>query len=781
MENLRHIILCGMVGGLLASCSTTKYVEEGEYLLDKVVIRCDTIPKKVEDLKSYLRQQPNFKVFGLTKWQLFVYGWSGRNEKRWINRQLRRMGEPPVILDTTLVSQSAEELRRLFVNKGYVNVDVSTEIDTTRHKKAVVTYTIEPGQPYRIRQYQMNLSDRAVDSIARIPAPHRSRLASAFLPPVDEHTSLIQEGNLFDRDDLDQERQRITSLMRDHGYYAFNKENLSYVADSSFRKQVVDLEMNLRPSRSVRADGSVVEGPHKPYYINSVTFVTDYDPLENNRNQTFNATDSLWTHNLRIIYGKNGRTIRPGVLRKSNYIIPGSRFNENEVERTYSSLARLSMLKNVNIRFQEFEENDSLKLDCTILTIPAKTQTLGVELEGTNSAGDLGFASSLHYLHRNLFKGGETLSAQIRGAYESLARQSGNGNYTELGTEVSVSIPRFLFPYVGYDFLRRVRASTDFSLSYNLQNRPQYRRAILSGVWSYSWQSHANTQARHTFKLLDVNFVTVPKIDFDFWQALPDLLKLYNYNDQFIVATGYTYSFNSSPLNHRRNRHSLRASIETAGNFLNLLSHVTGQKKNEDGRYELVGVPYSQYVKTDIDFSKNIILDERNSIAYRVGVGVAVPYGNSSVLPYERSYFSGGANSVRGWSVRSLGPGSMAILDQLSFIYQIGDIRLDMSVEYRSKLFWKLETAAYVDAGNIWTIHPYEDLPNGNFDVTRFYKEIALSYGLGFRLNFDFFLLRFDTGFKAYDPQQEGSRKWAITRFNFKDNFAWHFAVGYPF
>ena len=334
MENLRHIILCGMVGGLLASCSTTKYVEEGEYLLDKVVIRCDTIPKKVEDLKSYLRQQPNFKVFGLTKWQLFVYGWSGRNEKRWINRQLRRMGEPPVILDTTLVSQSAEELRRLFVNKGYVNVDVSTEIDTTRHKKAVVTYTIEPGQPYRIRQYQMNLSDRAVDSIARIPAPHRSRLASAFLPPVDEHTSLIQEGNLFDRDDLDQERQRITSLMRDHGYYAFNKENLSYVADSSFRKQVVDLEMNLRPSRSVRADGSVVEGPHKPYYINSVTFVTDYDPLENNRTQTFNATDSLWTHNLRIIYGKNGRTIRPGVLRKSNYIIPGSRFNENEVERT---------------------------------------------------------------------------------------------------------------------------------------------------------------------------------------------------------------------------------------------------------------------------------------------------------------------------------------------------------------------------------------------------------------------------------------------------------------
>ncbi|MGM9759003.1 MAG: BamA/TamA family outer membrane protein [Parabacteroides sp.] len=781
MKKVLHTMTCLATGWCLFSCSTTKYVEEGEYLLDKVEITCDSIDKKPDDLKSYLRQQPNFKVFGLTKWQLFVYGWSGRNEKNWLNRQLRRMGEPPVILDTTLVEQSVGELQRLFVNKGYINAQVTASIDTSHRKKAVVTYAIHPNEPYRIREYTLRLSDPVIDSLARVPAPKRSRLASAFLPAQDGYTCLVKKGGLFDRDELDQERQRITSLARNHGYYAFNKENLAYVADSSFRKHVVDLEMNLRPSRSVRADGSVMEGAHKPYYINSVTFVTDYNPLEGSRVDMSSITDSLWTHNLRILYGKNGRTVRPGVFRKSNYITPGALFNESEVDRTYASLARLSMLKNVNIHFQEFEENDSLKLDCTVLTIPAKTQSFGVELEGTNSAGDLGFASSVNYQHRNLFKGGETLKAQVRGAYESLARQSGTGNYTELGAELSINIPRFLFPYVGYDFLRSVRASTEFSLSYNLQSRPQYRRAILSGVWSYIWQTYANTQARHVFKLLDVNFVIVPHIDFDFWMEIPELLRLYNYNDQFIVATGYTYSFNSSPLNRRRNSHSLRASFEIGGNLLYALSKVTGQKKNDDGRYELVGVPYSQFVKADFDFSKNFIFDERNSLAYHIGAGVAVPYGNSSIIPYERSYFSGGANSVRGWSVRTLGPGSMPVTDNVSFVYQIGDIRLDMNVEYRSKLFWKLEMAAYVDAGNIWTIHTYEDQPNGNFDLSRFYKEIALSYGLGFRLNFDFFLLRFDTGFKAYDPQQTGSRKWAITRFNFRDNFAWHFAVGYPF
>ncbi|RHJ95378.1 BamA/TamA family outer membrane protein [Parabacteroides bouchesdurhonensis] len=784
--NRTHLILffvCFVM--LLASCSSTKYVGDGEYLLDKVEIISDNKSHKSSDLKSYLRQQPNFKVFGLMKWQLFVYDWSGRNEKRWINKQLRRIGEAPVIMDTTLVDQSAAELERFYVNKGYINAEVTASIDTSKRKKAVVTYHIKANEPYRIRNYTMNLEDTKIDSIARLKAPRRSKLTSAFRSAPEGYTSLIKENALFDRDELDKERQRITSLLRRRGYYAFNRDNLAYVADSAFNQNIVDLEMLLKPYRQVNLDGSVVESPHKQYYIKDVMVVTDYDPIGAGEGEAaFNPTDTVQTGGISILYGKNGHSVRPSVLRKSVFLSPGQRFNERNVEQTYSSFAALRALKNVNIRFTEIEEQDTMKLNCVILTSPTKTQGVGVELEGTNSAGDFGFASSLNYQHRNLFKGSELFSAKIRGAYESLSGNKGSGlaSYWELGGEASVLFPRFVFPFLSENFRRKLRASTELKVSYNRQTRPEYERAILSGGWSYIWQDRTNSQARHVFKLLDIDYVYLPKIDADFKNSLPASTALYNYSDQFIVGAGYSYSFNNfNPQNRQRNTHSLRASFEMAGNLLNGLSRVTGAKKDAEGRYKLFGINYAQFIKGDIDFGKGIVLDSRNKLAFHVGVGVAFPYGNAKMLPFERRYFSGGANSVRGWSVRELGPGSMEITDTTSFALQAGDIRLDLNLEYRTKLFWKFEMAAYVDAGNIWTIRPYEDQKDGNFDFSRFYKEIAVSYGLGLRLDFDFFLLRFDTGMKAYNPQERGSMRWAITRPNFKDNFAWHFAVGYPF
>lgn len=781
---LRIGFLVGCILGLVA-CSTTKYVGEGEYLLDKVEIESDNKEYKPADLKSYVRQLPNFKVFGLMKWQLFVYDWSGRDEKKWINKQLRRMGEPPVVLDTTLVEQSAAELQRFFVNKGYIHAEVTASIDTAKRKKAVVTYRVQSNEPYRIGHYAMRLNDPVIDSIARLSPPRRSRLASAFRSAPEGYAPLVKEGGLFDRDELDQERQRITTLLRRRGYYAFNKDHLAYVADSSFNRNLVDVDLFLKPYRWVKPDGAVVERPHRPYYIKDVTVVTDYNALGIDENESrFMPTDTVKSGDVYILYGKNGRSVRPGVLRKSTYIAPGQLFNERQIEQTYSSFSALRALKNVNIRFIETEENDSLKLDCVILTSPAKLQSFGVDVEGTNSAGDFGFASSLNYQHRNLFKGAEVFSARIRGAYESLSgsENSGLASYWELGGEASVMFPRFLFPFLSYDFRRKIRASTELKVSYNRQTRPEYERAILSGGWSYIWQDRSNALARHTFKLIDIDYVALPRRSDSFIDRLPTSTVLYNYSDQFIMGAGYTYSFNSyTPQSRLRNTHSLRLSFETAGNLLNGVSHLTKAKKNKEDRYELFGISYAQFVKGDVDFSKGIVLDSRNRIAFHVGVGIAVPYGNADMLPFERRYFSGGANSVRGWSVRELGPGSMALTDTTSFALQAGDIRLDLNLEYRTKLFWKFEMAAYIDAGNIWTIRSYEDQKNGNFDFSRFYKEIAVSYGLGLRLDFDFFLLRFDTGMKAYNPQVTGARRWAITHPNFKNNFAWHFAVGYPF
>lgn len=771
---------------LLTGCSSTKYIPDNQYLLDKVVITSDDKDFKEADLRDYLHQRPNFKAFGLIKWQLYLYNWSGKNDKSWVNKQLRRMGEAPVVLDTMLVEQSADELERFLVNKGYIHADVTTRIDTLRHKKAVVTYMLHPNTPYRIRNYQTAISDPVIDSIAHIPPKKRNWLSNMFKPSNEDYVSLVKEGNPFDRDLLDLERSRVTKLVRREGYYAFNKDHLAYMADSAFNQNAVDLEMYLKPYRRLKEDGSVKEEAHRPYYINKVTVVADYDPLKSELENSMSLRDTMKAGDIYVVYA-NRRFIRPSALARSVYLAPGKQYDESNVEQTYSSFARLRALKNINIRFREFEENDSLKLDCSILAAPTKLQGFGVELEGTHSAGDLGFASSVNYQHRNLFRRSETFSFKVRGAYEALgsSKSSIDGNYWEFGAETGLMFPRFVFPFVSESFKRRMKATTEFKIGYSFQTRPEYQRTILSGGWSYIWQDRLNTQSRHVFKLVDIDYVHLPKIDKAFADSLPESTRQYNFTDQFVLGIGYTYTFNNYvPQNKNRNTHSLRVSVEMAGNLLYGFSKVLGAHKNDKGSYSLFGIPYAQFTKVDMDFSKNIALDAKNRVAYRIGVGVGYPYGNMTKLPFERSYFSGGANSVRGWSVRSLGPGSMGLEYARSFADQVGDIRLDMNLEYRTKLFWKFEMAAYVDAGNIWTFHEDASHPKANFDFSRFYKEIAFSYGLGLRADFNFFVLRFDTGMKAYDPQQRGGKKWAIKNPNFNSrtgNFAWHFAVGYPF
>jgi outer membrane protein assembly factor BamA len=767
----------------LLSCSSVKFVKDGEYLLDKVAIESDIRQYKSAELRPYLHQQPNFKAFGLMKWQLYVYDWSGADADKWINKQLRKLGEAPVILDTTLVEQSAEELERFLTNKGYTDAGVTTSIDTTRYKKAVVTYHVTGNEPYIIRDYQMKFGDPMIDSIARLKPPPRMWIETAFRSAPDDYMPVIKEGDLFDRDLLDKERQRITSLLRRNGYYAFNKDNLGYLADSSYKQKVVDMEMLLHPYRQVMPDGSVTELPHRPYYIKDVTVLTDYDPLRQDGDEPFTPTDTVKAGTISVIYGRSGRTLHPDVLRRSNYLTPGSQFNERSLEQTYSSFASLHALRSVNIRFSETEESDTMKLSAIIFTSPSRPHGFGVDIEGTNSAGDLGFASSMNYQHRNLFKGSEIFSAKIRGAYESLSGNTAFGlnNYWEIGGEMSLSFPQFLLPFTHESFRRRIHASTEFGLSYNRQTRPEYERAVVSGKWGYNWQNRGNSQARHSFSLIDVDYLFLPRINADFKESLPAATRQYNYIDQFIVSSSYSYSFsNYDPRYRQRNTHSLRTSVELAGNLLYALSNLTNVWKEDNGRYKLFGIEYSQYAKLDVDFSKGFILDNRSRLAFHLGVGIAVPYGNADQIPFDRRYFSGGANSVRGWSVRSLGPGSMS-KDSADFIRQSGDIRLDVNLEYRTKLFWKFELAAFADAGNIWTIRPYSSQKNGSFNFTRFYREIAFSYGLGLRLDLDFVLFRIDTGFKAYDPQEQGIRRWAISRPGSSDNFAWHFAVGYPF
>jgi hypothetical protein len=776
----RGLIYCA-AGFLLAvgaaSCSSTKYVPDGEYLLDKIKIESDVPDWKTLEIRPYIRQLPNYKMFGLNKTMFQVYNISGRDSSRWINRFLKKIGEEPVIFDSLLVEKTDEELAKLFVNMGYINVDVSSDI-LRKNKKAEVKYKITGNTPYRINEY----STQASDSILEAALFEAENPYSSLRPEGEQvslKTSLVKRGMLFDRNILDAERDRISALLRNRGYYAFNKYYITYDADSALNSAAVNLTLKINTDSSRQAELNSVLAPSQKYLFDRVYMYLDYDPLNTGGYASYRASDSIVSGGYTIYYKGNKPSLRPKTLINNSFISPGAAFSQTGEEATYSAMSSLSALSNAYIQYEPFYRGDSALLNCYIMTVPAEKQSFSYSVEGTNTEGDLGVATSVGYTHRNIFRGSESLDFKIRGAYEAIRNFS--NPYFEFGGEVSLQFPKFMFPLIKSSFSRKMRASTQFSVSYNYQNRPEYGRTVLSGGLRYLWQRN-RLSGRHRFSLLDVDYVYLPYISTNFLERLPAGAEYFGYTNQFIVGSGYTYSKTTAdPANKRQNAWSLRVSGESAGNALYGLSRMFDAQKDEQGSYKLMNTYFAQFLKADLDYSKTFVVDAQNSIAWRIGGGIGYPYGNSGMLPFEKRYYSGGANSVRAWPVRELGPGAYQPGDSTTFFNQSGDIKLDFNIEYRTRFFWKLEAAAFIDAGNIWTIKSYEGQEGGVFRFDRFFKQIAVGYGVGLRMDMDIFLVRLDCGWRAYDPAKQGKDAWAVLNPNFTSNWAWHFAVGYPF
>jgi outer membrane protein assembly factor BamA len=314
---------------------------------------------------------------------------------------------------------------------------------------------------------------------------------------------------------------------------------------------------------------------------------------------------------------------------------------------------------------------------------------------------------------------------------------------------------------------------------------------VLTASWRYKWQTNEG-HVNHRFDLLEINYINMPWISDRFKEQYLDSLGKqnailrYNYENLLITKLGYTYTYNSLGSNaittYGQNAWVLKANIETSGNVLSVLTKALDTKTNDQGQRTFCGIAFAQYVRGDLDYSKSFRIDNNNSVAIHAAFGIAIPYGNSNLVPFEKRYFAGGANSLRGWSVRSLGPGAYKGADkQINFLNQSGDVKLDMSIEFRSHLFWKINGALFVDGGNIWTIRKYEDQPEGEFKIDKFYKQLAMSYGLGLRVVLDFFTLRFDMGMKGINPAYTGRDHWPLLHPKLKRDFAFHFAVGLPF
>ncbi len=764
----------------LAGCSSTKHVPQGKYLVEDVKIKIvDSSGVNPSELVNYLRQTPNHEVLGFLKLQLATYNISGRDSTKWFNRWVRRLGQPPVIYDPQLTDMSVFQLRQALVNCGYMGADV--QADTLIHskgRKIDVVYNVAPGKPHFIATLDYNIPD---DSIRALVNAHRQVFQ-------------VAPGDILDRNLLDEERVRITELLRDNGYYTFNKDYITFSADTAARSREVNLTLNIRPPQARdRNTGYADSLMHRRFYIRDIFFVTDYNPGEDYGNYDFHHSDTVRYRDITILYGDD-RYLRPGVLFDACHIRAGEKYSAYQVDRTYESLGRLGILKYVNIDMRPVGNIDGkVWLDTYILLTRGKKQGVSLELEGTNSEGDLGFGVGLTYTHRNLAHGSEQLTAKLRTSYESLSGDfSGliNNRYMEYAGEVGITFPEFEAPFLSTSFKRKIKASTEFAVSFNYQERPEYTRIIAGAGWKYRWANRRNTR-RHRFDLIDVNYVYLPKSTIDFInQIAPDnpLLR-YSYEDHFIMRLGYGYYYTNKRMPDaaglkryklQPSVYTIRANVETAGNLLYAISSAIGQHR-DDGAYKVFGIQYAQYVKADADYSFTKNFDYRNSLSFHAGFGIGIPYGNSSMLPFEKRFYAGGANSVRGWGVRTLGPGSYDARNSVTdFINQCGDIRLDLNVEYRARLFWVLEGALFIDAGNIWTIRDYENQPGGEFKFGRFYKEIAAAYGAGIRLDFTYFLLRLDLGMKAYNPARNQER-WPLIHPRWGRDATFHFSVGYPF
>lgn len=722
---------------LLGSCSVSRNLPEGTYMLDKVKVMTDG---KYQDINSaqmmnYVRQKGNARWFSAIKIPLGVYAMAGKDSS-WINRTLRQMGEAPVIYDTLLARQTCEDLKLALQNKGYLNAQVEMFIKP-HHRKIDALYVLHPGQPYFINNYTTDIQDSVI-----------ARMIASRKP-------LLYNGLQFSTDALNTERTQITNYLQDQGYFRFHKEFITYRAHKDSTRHEVGLTMVLHP---YRANSEAKDTLHSRYWIRNISY------------ESGALNDS-------VIH------LRASVLKENTFLTEGQPYSSSQLQNTYNHFGRLGAVRYTNISFQPVA--GSTLLDTKIQIQANKPSTISFQPEGTNTSGDLGAAVSLTYQNRNIFKGSETFTMKVRGAYEAIRGLEGysNQDFIEYSIEGRLTFPRFIVPFLSAESRRRNTATSEVSLMYDSQDRPEFHRRVLSSGWRYQWKKQGHPDS-YRFDVLDLNYVFMPWISDTFRKEYLDnpsnsnVILRYNYEDLFIMKMGFGYTYNNG-------RVALKTNVESAGNLLGLGTAIFGGSKNVNGQYRVFDIAYAQYVKADVDFARNLLGHaSKDQLIFHVGFGVAYPYGNSKVLPFEKRYFSGGANSVRGWTVRSLGPGRYKDKDgRINFITQTGDLKLDLNLEYRTHLFWKFNGAAFLDAGNIWTLRQYDEQAGGQFSIKGLITDLAVSYGLGLRLNFDFFVLRFDLGMKAVNPayQTEDEAHYPLIHPRFSRDFAFHFAVGMPF
>ncbi|MDR0413828.1 MAG: outer membrane protein assembly factor [Prevotellaceae bacterium] len=758
------------------SCSTTKYVPQGDYLLTKGKLKIEGEGLSKNDITPLIRQQPNRTIFWKIPLYLLFYNMASEKDN-FINRQIRNAGEPPVIFDSMLTITTAQRMEQYASYRGYYGSTAEAMV-AYRKRKAEVTYRVRLDTPYRIRSVSYAIMDEGIDSSL----------------VVNPEKSLIKVGDIFDGDVLRKESSRITSEMRTHGYYNFYDGYVTYRADTALGNREVNLTLLVAKAQPSPENPS---GSHHRFYVQSLSVAlenslkrvpVDNDPAAAGWDTIRSKSFDLLCHSCT---GKGKRPgLRPEVIGINNRIGLGNLYNVQEVDRTYRNLANLRLFKSMDIHFAELPVPPSLAdtlprpLHGDIMLQPSMRQSYEYGGEVSLSANLL-FGASVtgRHQHKNLFRGAEILDVSFTGVFQKvqLYANAAPENSYELGASVSLNTPTILFP-LRFDFYRNVYSPrTQIAISGNFQQRPDYTRALADVNFGYSWRNLGNMIYIYT---MNMNVIKILNLSSSFENSIrSNPYMLNSYQDAFLLGSSSSAIYSTRGDGGALQQH-LRFDVDLKGNLLWLGYKVFGATpKITDGTgrtaYEVGGTRFAQFVKLDIAYTRLKTFSTASSVAFRTLAGVGIAYGNSLSLPFDKMYYSGGANSMRGWQIRTLGPGSYSESNNL--LNHLADMRLEMNIEYRFKLLGKLEGAIFADAGNIWAIRKEDSRAGAQFSLRDFPDQVAISWGLGLRFNFNVLVARVDYGIRLHDPALSGAYFVSPSRWFLGKTNTLFLAIGYPF
>lgn len=835
----------------IASCNAVKRVEDGQLLLTKNTIRVNGEVNDAYNINNIPYQQPNSRLPLLNSpLRLYIYNWARPNidsimqarfienesaRKFWtgvlsrkqldkyiefrenFNQTLKNTGEPPAIISENLSKRSAARLKEYYNSKGWFNAETDyTIIKDSLDKRGNVIYDVKTGNPYIIDSVSTFIASSAVDSIYN----------------KYKRDSFIKKGSQYELLDINSETTRLTELMRNNGLFYFDREYINFIGDSVNTGNKVNLELYIK-NREIRARDSVYEVPLNIHKISRVNVTTDYG--YSIRNNTLKDSASLNDYHL---YAYDKIRYKPKYLTDALFIKPGDTYSDDSRNKSLIRLSQLSTFRYPDLRFTEDPEDPKgTDLIANFYLIPLPKFNLRVDFDvSTSNIQKFGIAGGGSLQIRNVLGGMETLQISGRGSIGASKSPTENStgffDITEIGTDLSLTIPRIFFPLRTKGFITpEMSPSTSFTTGIGVQQNIGLDKQNITGGVNYKWSPSNNLNYR--FDLFDIQYVRNLNVDNYFkvyensYNELDEIAQIYldensSFNDpetnqlaipdgaldfisavqtnaiavtesefadvfnieerrqrltedNLILASSFTYYKNTRDNLFDDEFTSFRTKLEIAGNTLSALGNIIGLDKNDDDAYRVLGVRFSQYVKTEIDFIKHWDFGNDNILAFRAFGGIAIPYGNSKSIPFIRSFFGGGSNDNRAWQAYRLGPGSTDSPND----FNEANMKLSFNVEQRFTLLGDLKGAIFTDVGNIWNVLDNVTEPQATFTGLSSLKDIAVGTGFGFRYDFNFFVLRFDIGLKTYDPAlPEGERWFKNTNLS---NAVYNVGINYPF